>query len=61
MPEVLRFSGSDHPQKIPASHKNDMIKMHNESLKTVKFDKNKAYKTLWAKNELRGSEYFFGQ
>ena len=37
---------SDHPPKIPAPDQNDMIKMINESMETVKFNDKKGFKTL---------------
>ena len=36
---------SDHPQKVPVSDQNYIMKMLNKSVETVTFDNNKAYKT----------------
>ena len=37
---------SNHPQKVPATGENDMLKMVNDSLECVKFDKNKTLKNF---------------
>ena len=37
---------SDNQQKVPAPDRNDMMRMVNESMKTVKFHDNKTFKSL---------------
>ena len=49
---------SDHPQKVPVPDQNDTIKMLNELMETVKFDRNKDFKTLWVTSAPVGSEDF---
>lgn len=49
---------SDNQQKVPAPDRNDMMRMVNESMKTVKFHDNKTFKSLQATNKLNGSEDF---
>lgn len=42
----------------PAPDGNDMMKMLNKSMKTVKFDNNRVFKTIWVTNAWDGSENF---
>ena len=44
--------------KGPAPDGNDMMKMLNKSMKTVKFDNNRVFKTIWVTNAWDGSENF---
>lgn len=54
-PQLMLQKLSSHPQKVPASDCNDMMKMLEESMETVKFHYKK---TVWVMNALNGSEDF---
>ena len=52
---------SDHPQKVPALHRNDMLKMLNDSMKTVKFGNNKTFNNFISYGGAVWIYRFFGQ
>ena len=54
-PQLILQKLSSHPQKVLAPDCNDMMKMLEKSMETVKFHYKK---TVWVMNALNGSEDF---